>query len=342
MFDIRIIKKGIVHLRVWMKAIILTSIAILLVVGAILFFYKPTYEVIYNGEFLGYTTNKSNLQAKINEYIEAGNGESNVAFVQIQNMPKYEMCLLKKEVNTNDEEIYKKIIETGVSYYKYYTILLDGEEKYNLATYEETEEIMNKLKEKDTNNLDKISTVERYNTSIAEFSDVDTCVEGLYEEKPKPVIVQKPKQTYTYSSNTGAIGSSRNVNNSYNKVDLGIGLIEPVYGMISCRFGNQGSYFHTGLDIATAHGTPIKAAADGTVTFAGYHYSYGNLLIVTHANGIQTYYAHCSQLYVSEGAWVSQGQVIAAIGSTGNSTGPHLHLEVRVNGTAQNPQNYLY
>ena len=338
MFYISKIKKGIIHLRVGMKAIVLVSIAIILVVGAILFFYKPTYEVMYNGEFLGYVSNKGQLQSKINEYIESGNGDSNVAFVQIQTMPKYEMCLLKREVETNDEDIYNKIVGTGVSYYKYYTMLLNGEEKYHLATYAETEEIMNKLKEKDTNNLDKITTVEKYDTSLVDFSDVDTCVEGLYEKKP---VIVKPKPV-VYSGNNGAIGSSKNVNNSYNKVDLGIPLTTPVYGMISCRFGQQRGYYHTGLDIATSNGTPIQAAAAGTVTYAGYHYSYGNLLIVNHANGVQTYYAHCSQLYVSVGSVVSQGQVIAAVGSTGNSTGPHLHLEVRVNGTAQNPQYYLY
>ena len=341
MFHISKIKKGIIHLRIWMKIIILVSIAVLTILCILSFSYKPTYEVIYNGEFIGYINNKGDLQEKINEYITNGNGDANVAFVQIQSMPQYEICLLKKEVQTNDEEIYNKIIETGVSYYKYYTIILDGQEKYNLATYAETEDIINKLKEKESNNIDKITTVEKYDTNLVEFASVDTCVEGLYEEKPKPkpvVVVKKP----TYASNNGSIGSSSNVNNAYNKVDLGISLIQPVSGIISCRYGNQGSYFHTGLDIAAPGGTPIQVASDGTVTYAGYHYSYGNLLIVTHANGIQTYYAHCSQLYVSVGDWVSQGQVIAAVGSTGNSTGNHLHLEVRVNGTAQNPQNYLY
>lgn len=302
-------------------------------------FYKPTYEVIYNGEFLGYINNKGKLQAKINEYIANGNGDANVAFVQIQSMPKYEMCLLKREVETNDEEIYDKIIETGVSYYKYYTMILNGEEKYNLATYQETEEIMNKLKEKNTNNLDKITTVEKYDTNIVEFANVDTCVEGLYEKKPEPVVVKK---TVTYSKSNGSIGSSKNVNSPGNRVDIGISLIQPVNGRISCRYGYQRSYYHTGLDIAAPNGTPIRAAADGTVTYAGYHYSYGNLLIVTHANGVQTYYAHCSRLNCSVGSYVSQGQTIAAVGSTGNSTGPHLHLEVRINGTAQNPQNYVY
>lgn len=339
MFHISKIKKGIIHFRVWMKVIVLVSVAILLVIGAILLFYKPTYEVIYNGEFIGYVNNKGSLQAKINEYINTGSGESNVAFVQIQSMPKYEICLLKRDVKTNDNEIYDKIINTGVSYYKYYAVLLNGEEKYNVATYEEAEEVIKQLKEKNSNNIDKITTVEKYNTSLVEFANVDTCVSGLYEKK----VVVVPKKTVKYSTaKSGSIGSSKNVNNSYQKVDLGLSLIQPVNGRISCRFGNQGSYYHTGLDIAAPNGTPIRAAADGTVTYCAYHYSYGNLLIVTHANGAQTYYAHCSRFYVSLGSYVSQGQTIAAVGSTGNSTGNHLHLEVRVNGTAQNPQNYVY
>ncbi len=342
MFNISRIKKGIIHLRIGLKLIILVSIATVLIVGAILIFYKPTYTVSYNGEFLGYTNSKGDLQAKINDYVTDGNGENNIAFVQISSMPQYEMCLLKREVVTNDEEIYNKIIQSGVSYYKYYTIMLDGEEKYYVATQDEAQSIINQLKEKDSNNIDKIATVEKYNTSLVEFANVDTCVSELYEEKPKPVVVKTNNNKTNIKSSNGAIGSSKNVNNTSKKVDLGISLIEPINGRISCRFGNQGSYYHTGLDIASPNGTPIKAAANGTVTYAGYHYSYGNLLIITHANGVQTYYAHCSKLYVSVGTSISQGQTIAAVGSTGNSTGNHLHLEIRVNGTAQNPQNYLY
>ena len=313
------------------------SIALFIIASVILMFYKPTYAVNYNGEFLGYINDKGQLQSKINEYITTGSGENNVAFVQIESMPIYNLCLLKKDVQINDNEIYSKIVDTGVSYYKYYTIKLDNVEKYYLATYEEAESVINQLKEKDSNNIDKISISEKYNTNLVEFSNVDTCVSELYEKK----VVVVPKKV-TYSRGNGTIGSSRNVNNSSQKVDLGISLIRPVNGTISCRFGNRGSYYHTGLDIATSYGTPIKAAASGTVTYAGYHYSYGNLLIVTHANGVQTYYAHCSKLYASVGQTVSQGQTIAAVGSTGNSTGNHLHLEVRVNGRAQNPQNYLY
>lgn len=337
MFHISKVKKGIIHFRVWMKIIILLSIAMFIVLSAILIFYKPVYAVNYNGEFLGYVNSKGQLQSKINEYITTGNGENNIAFVQIESMPKYEICLLKRDVQTNEEGIYNKIVDTGISYYKYFTILLDGQEKYNLSTFQEAESVVNQLKEKDSNNIDKISIIEKYATDLVEFASVDTCVSELYEKK---VVVVAKKKTYTSSS--GAIGSSRNVNNTSQKVNLGISLIRPVNGTISCRYGNRGSYYHTGLDIACPNGTPIMAAASGTVTYAGYHYSYGNLLIVSHGNGVQTYYAHCSRLYVGVGQSVSQGQTIAAVGSTGNSTGNHLHLEVRVNGAAQNPQNYVY
>lgn len=322
-----------------MRFIIWTSIAVILVIGAIFVFFKPTYAVSYNGEFLGYINNKRQLQSKINEYITKGTGDTNIAFVQIENIPKYEMCLLKKDVQTNENEIYDKIIETGVSYYKYYIILLNGEEKYYLATREEADSVVNQLKEKDSNNIDKISISERYNTNLVEFASVDTCVSELYEKK---VVYVPPKKTYKPAAQ-GTLGVSYGSNKTSNIASLGgLTLIRPVSGTISCRFGYRGSYYHTGLDIAAPGGTPIAAAASGTITYCGYHYSYGNLLIITHANGVQTYYAHCSRLYVGYGQTVSQGQTIAAVGSTGNSTGNHLHLEVRVNGVAQNPQNYVY
>ena len=338
MFCISRLKKGIIHIRTGMRLTILLAIALFIVMSAILIFYKPIYAVNYNGEFLGYVNSKGKLQTKINEYIKTGNGDSNVAFVQIEKMPQYDMCLLKRDMQTNDEEIYNKIVNTGVSYYKYYTILLNGEAKYYLATYEEAESVINKLKEKNSNNINKISMVEKYDTNLVEFASVDACVDALYEKK---VVVVAKKPTYS-SKNNGSIGSSKNVNSGSSKVNLGISLIQPVSGRISCRYGRRSGYYHTGLDIAAPNGTPIKAAAGGTITYAGYHYSYGNLLIVSHGNGVQTYYAHCSKLYVSNGQSVSQGQTIAAVGSTGNSTGNHLHLEVRVNGTAQNPQNYVY
>ncbi len=94
-----------------------------------------------------------------------------------------------------------------------------------------------------------------------------------------------------------------------------------------CLFGATG--FHTGADIANAAGTPLSAAASGTVSFSGVKGSYGNLVKVDHGNGFVTYYAHCSQLLARQGDWVEQGQTIALMGSTGRSTGPHCHFEIR-------------
>jgi murein DD-endopeptidase MepM/ murein hydrolase activator NlpD len=114
-------------------------------------------------------------------------------------------------------------------------------------------------------------------------------------------------------------------------------LMWPLYGSISQYYRGG----HSGIDIAVSSGTPIKAADGGYVTFAGWQGGYGKFVIVNHGNGIVTRYAHCSSLAVSSGQRVSAGQVIAYSGSTGRSTGPHLHFEVMVNGGFRNPLSYL-
>ena len=110
---------------------------------------------------------------------------------------------------------------------------------------------------------------------------------------------------------------------------------------VTSPYGKRSSGFHTGTDFAIAQGTPVYAAASGTVIFSGRKGSYGNLVIIDHGNGYQTYYAHCYALYVSAGQTVSQGQNISAVGTTGNSTGPHLHFEIRYNGSTLNPLGYV-
>ncbi|KAF3891208.1 peptidoglycan DD-metalloendopeptidase family protein [Tolypothrix bouteillei VB521301] len=99
--------------------------------------------------------------------------------------------------------------------------------------------------------------------------------------------------------------------------------------------------FHAGLDFAASYGSTIRAADSGTVIFAGWYGGYGRAVIINHGNGITTLYGHTSELFVSEGQTVERGQAIAAVGSTGLSTGPHLHFEVRKNGTPVNPMNFL-
>jgi murein DD-endopeptidase MepM/ murein hydrolase activator NlpD len=98
---------------------------------------------------------------------------------------------------------------------------------------------------------------------------------------------------------------------------------------------------HEGIDIGCAFGAPNRAAASGTVIHAGWLGGYGNLVVVDHGNGLSTAYAHASSIVVGVGQSVSQGQTVSLVGSTGNSSGPHLHFEVRVNGNAVDPLLYL-
>ena len=116
----------------------------------------------------------------------------------------------------------------------------------------------------------------------------------------------------------------------------------PTRGTISSPFGHRWGRLHGGLDIAARIGEPINAADGGTVTYAEHNNGgYGYMVDIDHGNGYVTRYAHCSKLYVNSGDKVNQGDVIAAVGNTGKSTGPHLHFEVRKDGTPQDPQGFL-
>ena len=118
------------------------------------------------------------------------------------------------------------------------------------------------------------------------------------------------------------------------------GLAWPVNGPITSGFGWRWGRMHEGIDIGVPCGTPIHAAASGTVIYSGWMDGYGNFVVIDHGNGLATAYGHQSAIYVSGGS-VSQGQAIGAVGSTGNSTGCHLHFEVRVNGSPVDPLGYL-
>ncbi len=123
--------------------------------------------------------------------------------------------------------------------------------------------------------------------------------------------------------------------------------IWPVHAVLSSGFGYRRSpfsrrwKFHTGIDLAGDRGTPIYAVAPGVVTFAGYHYGYGRMVEVDHGHGIHTRYAHNTAHYVMEGQTVEVGQLVAALGSSGRTTGPHLHFELLVDGEQVDPLEYL-
>ena len=305
------------NFRTLIKLIAILAVAGALIWGTIIFLYKPIYSVTLNGEFIGYCEDKTQMQNRINNYMESGDGE-NVAFVEINDLPEYKMCLLKKGIETNDDQIFNKVIERGKDYYTYYAMVVNGEEKLYVKNLQEAEAILQELKDKNSANKDNITIEEKYNTELATFVAKEDAVNQLYQERQIESKIMVADATTNRKANN-RVSTSTKV--SRGKASLGITLIEPVQGRITAKYGEKSSVrssVHTGLDIAAPGGTPIKAAASGTVVFSGRKGSFGKMLVISHGNGVQTYYAHCSKLLANVGDKVSQGEVIANVGSTGN------------------------
>ena len=267
-------KKVMIHTKRSIKFTVLFMISTFLIIGAIAFLYKPTYSVFMNGKQVGYTENKAELQQKINDYIENGEGDNKeVAFVQVEHIPSYQLCLLKKNIVANDEEIFDRVKEQGVTYYRYYAILENEEEKLYMSRFEEAEQVIEGLKEKNSANLEKISIVEKYEQTKQDVVTSEQAIDKLYKKPIKALTVAK-NGVSNYRT-TGNVNTA--LTTSLGKADIGISLIRPISGTISSRFGVRSNIrvsSHTGLDIAASSGTPISAAASGTVTFSGYKGSY--------------------------------------------------------------------
>ncbi|HEY9843073.1 MAG TPA: M23 family metallopeptidase, partial [Candidatus Obscuribacterales bacterium] len=153
------------------------------------------------------------------------------------------------------------------------------------------------------------------------------------KRRPKPVPVKNVLQTIREASTGQATPVL--------KTRTGRRLSWPTAGIVTSGFGWRWFRMHTGMDIAGPIGTHVKAAKEGRVVFSGWMGGYGYCIDIDHGNGITTRYGHNSSLHVQTGAYVYRGQTISAMGSTGHSTGPHLHFEVRINGEPVDPRGYF-
>ncbi len=302
----------------------------LLILAMIFIKYKPAYEVTIAGEKLGYIEKIDEFKNLIEDKIINQEGEY-IADVSLIQEPEYNFRLLKRTSEANTDEVIEKIKTSDtVITYKYYEVALNNETKSYVKTLEEAEKVVNEIKEEFANdNLElNLQINEKYTESI---ENVDT--NNL--EVATASVENAAKEIKEENENKDALAIVNNIKLS----------VLPVTGRITSRYGERSSLrrsTHTGLDIACTTGTDIKVVSNGTVTFSGKKGSYGNLIIVDHGNGVETWYGHCSKLYEKVGNTVNAGDVIAAVGSTGNSTGPHLHFEIRINGECVNPQNYVY
>ena len=312
-----------------MKLLKIAIGSLIIILAIMLLKYKIVYKVTISGQEVGYVSNKYKFEKLINEQIINKN-ESNIAYVNISAFPQYQLVLASNSEETNEEEIFNKIDNEAVTTYKLYEIAVDGNIAVYVNSVEEAEEtvasIKNDYKAK-TDEVD-ISVREFYTQDINNINatvQVASTVETAEEELLEVVNSQQKIKSATLDG-----------------VYFGV---KPVSGTITSRFGANESirdHTHKGMDIAAPYGTKIVAAADGKVTYSGTMGGYGNLIIITHENGIQTYYGHCSKLIAKVGDEVKAGDEIAKVGSTGFSTGNHLHFEIRKNGSQINPQKYLY
>ena len=321
-------KKVKYYTKEFTKILNIALLGLALIVGIILIKYQPMYSVEISGEKVGYLKNKEDFNKTINKEILESD-EQNVDFVSINVTPQYKIKLVNRNEATSEDIILSKLKENITVTYKFYEIALNDTVKTYVNTLEEATNVVNEIKEEYNGNKEELNLqiIEKY-TENKEEAKTDS-IEIAKSNLNKKIDEQIEKE----EENTIA---------TINGIKIAA---KPVNGIITSRYGESSSRrrsTHTGLDIACKTGTPIKVVSDGKVTFAGKKGSYGNLVKVEHGNGIETWYAHCYKITTSVGTNVKAGDIIATVGSTGNSTGSHLHLEIRINGETINPQKYLY
>ncbi|MCI9039636.1 MAG: M23 family metallopeptidase [Clostridia bacterium] len=302
------------------KLLILIAIALLIIFFIFFSKYQLVCEVSIAGENIGYVKDKNVLEDQIQE-LYSKEGTENIAFVDFPEVPEYRLTFVSHDKEINDTEVLAKIEESAKVTYEYYAVTLNGKEQSVVASLDEAEKIVAEMKEK-------------YKDSVKFTIGINK----LHSENGKE-----------YSPVTLA-SAEKKVSTELHKMESssvnGVYLAQkPITGIITSRFGSMESirsFPHNGLDIAAPYGTKIKSATDGKVIFSGWQGSYGNLVIVDCGNGVKIYYGHCSKLLTKAGTKVKAGDILAEVGSTGNSNGNHLHFEIQINGISVNPQKYIY
>ncbi len=230
--------------------------------------------------------------------------------------------------------------------YDYDMEVLDNIQKQYQVLDRQKTELQSMKDDLESSRAEKQTYEDELNADLSELEELEAKVASDNEALEAQIDkLNREANALTAEMQRGAIQSSSSATSTYSG---GIFLWPvPNYARISSYFGYRMhpilgyTKFHSGLDIAASSGTPILAANGGTVIFSGTRNGYGKTIMIDHGGGLVTLYGHCSSLLVGTGTTVSRGQTVALVGSTGQSTGPHCHFEVRKDGTAVNPQSYL-
>lgn len=295
--------------------------------------YKPAVKAYLNGKFVGYFTDEQQFDEVYNDLVtEKQSIDPNVK-VYLDYEPTFETSYIKDSV-VADQNVYTNLRAEIKTEYTIYNVAVDGETKMTFNTQDDANKYAESLKSE----VSKLKTevkVEKV-AELGEMTSIERADSILKDivDRNKPVVT--PKVTYNTNRNNvtkaATIGATQ-------IAATGAGVWPTVNRRVNCAY--MGYSGHTGIDLGGAVGTAIYAYRSGTVTFSGWGTGYGLHVKIDHGDGMSTYYAHCSELLVSAGQQVSEGQMIAKIGLTGYTTGPHLHFEVRFNGVPTNPYPYI-
>ena len=320
-----------------LRFIFFTMVTLALIFGAvvmtILNTYKPAVKTYINGRFIGYFSNEQQFDEVYNDLVaEKQSIDSNVK-VYLDSEPAFETSYIRDSLLA-EQNIYTNLRAEIRTEYTIYHVAVDGENKMTFTTEDEAnkyveslkaevEKLNTEVKIEKVSELGETTSIERADAILKDIVDRNKPVEIPVVEQPK---VSTPVTT-TYNGQISVVAT-------------GGGVWPTVNRRVNCAYGEY--YGHSGIDLGGSTGTDIYAYKAGTVIFAGWDATgYGNCIKINHGDGTVTLYAHCSQLYVTAGQTVGEGQTIAAIGQTGWATGPHLHFEIRINGVAVNPYPYI-
>lgn len=339
-------------------------------------YHVKGYVLTVNGEKIGYNNSKEELEQileKVKEpYLNEEGKIIDVSFVEDVKIEETEFPLNKTSntdeileyILTGSEEVRTHIVEVGESLWtiaKIYGVKVDDLIAANPDKTPEKLQIGDEIKLTTPKPLITVQVVEEVEYTASTDFEVKTEYDNsMYKTQSKVKVKGEKGETKYLSKITKQNGIT--VNEEILKEEVikepvdqlvvqgtkelpktaatGVFLM-PTRGRLTSRYGMRNGRMHYGLDIATSVGTAIKAADGGKVVYAGWKGPYGYLVEIDHENGYVTRYAHCSKIEVKVGDRVYKGQVIARVGSTGRSTGPHLHFEVLKNGVNVNPAGYV-
>lgn len=334
-------KKGVLStLRFMFFTIISLCLIFSAVVITVINMYKPAVKTYINGEFIGYFSSEQQFDQVYNDLVaEKQNIDSNVK-VYLEAEPTFETSYIRDSL-LNEQNVYTNLRAKIKTEYTIYEVAVDNETKMTFSAEDEAKKYSEDLKsevskldvkvvEKKVEELDNVTSIERADAILKDIVDRNKPV-----ETPKVTI---SAQAYNYTSTSTSAAASAEIANSAQAQG---GIWPTTVRYISSTYGWRWGTVHTGTDIAGPIGSPIYAYKDGLVTYSGWNAAYGYIVKIDHGNGFSTWYAHCSKLLVSAGQTVTQGQTISLMGSTGNSTGSHLHFEVRLNGVPVNSYPYI-